>query len=179
MTLSTRRGQAVDHPRLVRRSDFWGRNLLPVCRALIRQSGFRIVMVVVNPSVARRVGIYDGIYCYDPSKPTDCFSNGCGFYGRSLAARHRRAKSCVKEGLKVLLRHSVDSVVIEQISTKRDVRSSGRDQIPAPLWPPDAASTGMVCIGAIDPEQDQGDHHRQCENGDADLEKEPTVRGLR
>lgn len=43
--------------------------------------------------------------------------------------------------------------MIEKILPQSDVGSPGRDQISAPLRPPDAVAIRMVRVGAVDPEQ--------------------------
>ncbi len=162
MAISTRSGQGGWCPPACSVSDFGGRNILPVGRVLISPSGLRIVIVIVCTSVARVVGILDRIFCHHPSKRTDCISNILGVRRRSLAERIERlpraSEAFVEESVEVFLRYCVDGVVIEQVPPQRDVGSSGRDQIPAPLWPPNTTSTRMVCINSIDPEESPGEN---------------------
>jgi hypothetical protein len=146
---------------------------LPIGRALISQSGFRIVKVIVSTSVARRVGIHDGIHCHYPAKRSDCFSDITRVYRRSLAKRikhlPRASKAFVQKSVEVLLQYCVGGEMIEQVPPQGDVGSARRDQIPTPLRPPDATSARMVRIDTIDPEQAQSEHHRQRENQNAYL----------
>ncbi len=131
--------------------------------------------------VTRRVVIHDGILRHDPSKPADYISNISGVRARSLTEGVERlsipCEAVVKESVEVLLRYRVDGVVIEQVPLQGDVGSGGRDQIPAPLRPPDTTSVRMVCIDSVDPKQGQGEHHRQCENEDTYLENTAAERG--
>lgn len=117
---------------------------------------------MLTTSVPGRVVIRDGILCHYPAKGTDWFSNSIGVRRRPLTEgiEHlpRASETPIKEGVEVFLRYSVDSVVIEQIPPQRDVGSGRRDQIPAPLWPPNTTSTRMVCIDSIDSEESPGEN---------------------
>ncbi len=116
----------------------------------------------MKAAVTRRVVIHDGILRYDPSKPADCIPNFSGVRVCSLAEgvddSSTASEAIVKESVEILLRYRVDGVVIEQVPPQRDVGSGGRDQIPAPLWPPNTTSTRMVCIDSIDPEESPGEN---------------------
>ena len=63
-------------------------------------------------------------------------------------------------------------------TAQRDVRSGRRDQISAPLRPPNAIPIRMVCIGAIGPKDDQDAPYYKCENDDAYLENNSRARCL-
>ena len=114
----------------------------------------------MKAAVTRRVVIHDGILRYDPSKPADCIPNFSGVRVCSLAEgvddSSTASEAIVKESVEILLRYRVDGVVIEQVSLQGDVGSGGRDQISAPLWPPDTISVSMVRIDSVDPEQGKG-----------------------
>ena len=120
------------------------------------------MIIAVTPAVTRRVVIHDGILGHDKSKRTDCISNILEVRRRSLAERIERlpraSEAFVEESVEVFLGYSVDGVVIEQVPPQRDVGSGGRDQIPAPLWPPNTTSTRMVCIDSIDSEESPGEN---------------------
>ena len=118
------------------------------------------MIIAVKPAVTRCVVIHDSTLGQDESKRTDYISNIFRVRRRSFAERIERlpraSEPFVEESVEVFLRYSVDGIVIEQVPPQRDVSSGGRDQIPAPLWPPNTTSTRMVCVDSIDPEDSPG-----------------------
>lgn len=111
--------------------------------------------------------IHDGILPHDPFKPANYVPNVSGVYKVSFAEGIEclsiASEAVVKESVEVLFRYRVGGVVIKQVPLHGDFGSG----TPAPLRPPDTAAACMVRIDSVDPEQAQGEHHRQCENDDA------------
>ena len=57
----------------------------------------------------------------------------------------------VKKRVEVFLCHSVGSVVIQEVLLQGDAGSGRRNQVPAPVRPPDAVAVRVVGIGCVYP----------------------------
>jgi len=114
---------------------------LPVRRVLVGPPGIRIVIVSVTTAITRGEVILDGRLRRDPSKPADRMPDIGRVNGASSAEGVElipvAGEAFVKKHIEVLLGHRVGGVVIEQVPPQGDIGSGGRDQIPAPLRPPD------------------------------------------